>query len=129
MICSVTFCIGVVVFFYVSGDLRVLHGLTHFFPTRRSSDLASLPARRPLIQLRLVAKATRLHILLPQGEKELLITSPAPAALRSEEHTSELQSLIRISYAVFCLKKKKQHLLDILLLSPAQIFNALYLRY
>src|SRR3546814_3944184 len=31
-------------------------------------------------------------------------------ALRSEEHTSELQSLMRISYAVFCLKKKKiQH--------------------
>src|SRR3546814_6601848 len=34
--------------------------------------------------------------------------SPAPeaAAMRSEEHTSELQSLMRISYAVFCLKKK-----------------------
>src|SRR3546814_7946857 len=31
----------------------------------------------------------------------------ADAALRSEEHTSELQSLMRISYAVFCLKKKK----------------------
>src|SRR3546814_2579347 len=31
------------------------------------------------------------------------------AALRSEEHTSELQSLMRISYAVFCLKKKKTH--------------------
>src|SRR3546814_9011061 len=28
---------------------------------------------------------------------------------RSEEHTSELQSLMRISYAVFCLKKKKEH--------------------
>src|SRR3546814_9379177 len=28
---------------------------------------------------------------------------------RSEEHTSELQSLMRISYAVFCLKKKKKH--------------------
>src|SRR3546814_5688936 len=28
---------------------------------------------------------------------------------RSEEHTSELQSLMRISYAVFCLKKKHQH--------------------
>src|SRR3546814_3253463 len=28
---------------------------------------------------------------------------------RSEEHTSELQSLMRISYAVFCLKKKKNH--------------------
>src|SRR3546814_8349798 len=30
-----------------------------------------------------------------------------PAPRRSEEHTSELQSLMRISYAVFCLKKKK----------------------
>src|SRR3546814_8152931 len=32
----------------------------------------------------------------------------AAAALRSEEHTSELQSLMRISYAVFCLKQKKK---------------------
>src|SRR3546814_2012751 len=31
---------------------------------------------------------------------------PTGAELRSEEHTSELQSLMRISYAVFCLKKK-----------------------
>src|SRR3546814_10251055 len=33
----------------------------------------------------------------------------ALANLRSEEHTSELQSLMRIPYAVFCLKKKKNH--------------------
>src|SRR3546814_4365271 len=33
----------------------------------------------------------------------------APALERSEEHTSELQSLMRISYAVFCLKKKNVH--------------------
>src|SRR3546814_6779653 len=33
----------------------------------------------------------------------------APRFRRSEEHTSELQSLMRISYAVFCLKKKKKH--------------------
>src|SRR3546814_7290851 len=33
----------------------------------------------------------------------------AQAIDRSEEHTSELQSLMRISYAVFCLKKKKTH--------------------
>src|SRR3546814_5782727 len=33
-----------------------------------------------------------------------------PDDYRSEEHTSELQSLMRISYAVFCLKKKKQHM-------------------
>src|SRR3546814_3938592 len=32
-----------------------------------------------------------------------------PPLLRSEEHTSELQSLMRISYAVFCLKKKKKN--------------------
>src|SRR3546814_1038238 len=37
--------------------------------------------------------------------------APAVAgARRSEEHTSELQSLMRTSYAVFCLKKKKKHL-------------------
>src|SRR3546814_10349436 len=34
--------------------------------------------------------------------------SRCSAAMRSEEHTSELQSLMRISYAVFCLKKKKK---------------------
>src|SRR3546814_9938305 len=39
----------------------------------------------------------------------LTSTQPAPfLRLRSGEHTSELQSLMRISYAVFCLKKKKQ---------------------
>src|SRR3546814_8264479 len=34
-------------------------------------------------------------------------STPEDLAERSEEHTSELQSLMRISYAVFCLKKKK----------------------
>src|SRR3546814_8900142 len=37
----------------------------------------------------------------------LAIAGAATGYLRSEEHTSELQSLMRISYAVFCLKKKK----------------------
>src|SRR3546814_12873189 len=36
----------------------------------------------------------------------LFLVFPLHRALRSEEHTSELQSLMRISYAVFCLKKK-----------------------
>src|SRR3546814_8105202 len=36
-----------------------------------------------------------------------LLVGTAPFNNRSEEHTSELQSLMRISYAVFCLKKKK----------------------
>src|SRR3546814_4662601 len=42
------------------------------------------------------------HIALRARVAELL----PPATIRSEEHTSELQSLMRISYAVFCLKKK-----------------------
>src|SRR3546814_5406217 len=36
-----------------------------------------------------------------------LKADPTPIVARSEEHTSELQSLMRSSYAVFCLKKKK----------------------
>src|SRR3546814_1476942 len=41
------------------------------------------------------------------------MTQPFLKAYRSEEHTSELQSLMRISYAVFCLKKKTQHTINI----------------
>src|SRR3546814_5410745 len=37
-----------------------------------------------------------------------VIEGHVPASVRSEEHTSELQSLMRISYAVFCLKKKNK---------------------
>src|SRR3546814_6427819 len=39
--------------------------------------------------------------------KSVSRAAPAKGFTRSEEHTSELQSLMRISYAVFCLKKKK----------------------
>src|SRR3546814_8896553 len=44
----------------------------------------------------------------PNAEEEALAAAAAAAEAGSEEHTSELQSLMRISYAVFCLKKKKQ---------------------
>src|SRR3546814_3621391 len=49
----------------------------------------------------------------PRGGDKRLLMMPGPHALtdeqtRSEEHTSELQSLMRISYAVFCLNKKKK---------------------
>src|SRR3546814_4697844 len=46
----------------------------------------------------------------------------AARAARSEEHTSELQSLMRISYAVFCLKKKNK-ISDIYYISRYTIFN------
>src|SRR3546814_4267785 len=58
------------------------------------------------------AKEIRLVGHIPSGEymriagPALLIDDDPVANRRSEEHTSELQSLMRISYAVFCLKKK-----------------------
>src|SRR3546814_9985368 len=42
-----------------------------------------------------------------RGARSLGPETRSPRIRRSEEHTSELQSLMRISYAVFCLKKKK----------------------
>src|SRR3546814_5277772 len=59
----------------------------------------------------------RLRVLRPGGTLSSLgvyssdLTIPLGAFFRSEEHTSELQSLMRISYAVFCLKKKKSIIL------------------
>src|SRR3546814_4546538 len=51
-----------------------------------------------------VAGSPRLEPLPQSGAFERVLTG-----VRSEEHTSELQSLMRISYAVFCLKKNKKH--------------------
>src|SRR3546814_3451041 len=45
---------------------------------------------------------------LARAESGRLELAEEDTTLRSEEHTSELQSLMRISYAVFCLKKKKK---------------------
>src|SRR3546814_7557707 len=67
-------------------------------------------------QLMSMSSAMRLYMAvlvasLMDGEGLKPNTEPRPVVkqtmLRSEEHTSELQSLMRISYAVFCLKKKK----------------------
>src|SRR3546814_3488903 len=72
--------------------------LGKFVPT----DLARQLARAPTEELQ--AAIARVLDWLPQpGHHLLTLADPA----RSEEHTSELQSLTRISYAVFCLKKKK----------------------
>src|SRR3546814_20647617 len=83
------------------GDHRDLHVLTHSCPTRRSSDLHDAFDGRQ--QAAVVDFAVELSHLGLGGAYGCL-----QCADRSEEHTSELQSLMRISYAVFCLKKKKQ---------------------
>src|SRR3546814_93972 len=77
--------------------------LTVFFARFWTSHLGNLP---------LVLSGITLHAysvaLIISGVTELLlvIRTDYAAQVRSEEHTSELQSLMRISYAVFCLKKK-----------------------
>src|SRR3546814_7752119 len=92
-------CVVVVFFFQGLGDHRDLHVLTHSFPTRRSSDLLGLanwPAMRPSFTTgSLEAKVST-----------TAICSRTRKGSRSAEYTPELQSLMRISYAAFCLKKK-----------------------
>src|SRR3546814_6084735 len=97
----------------VSSDHRDLHVLTHSFPTRRSSDLTSAipccsgsrrtPARR--------ASATGTASGTSGTAAAWARRTRGREAWRSEEHTSELQSLMRNSYAVFCLKKKNENIL------------------
>src|SRR3546814_4130342 len=66
------------------------------------------PLRKGYGQTEGLAVRGRLSPLLPNWRTEPIYRVRADAnSLRSEEHTSELQSLMRISYAVFCLKKKK----------------------
>src|SRR3546814_7949337 len=72
----------------------------------RSRDRAVLLARA------WDARLVLLHVLeddttIPWDREEAMDRAQAKLESRSEEHTSELQSLMRISYAVFCLKKKK----------------------
>src|SRR3546814_3145688 len=70
---------------------------------------------RSLFPKRMVISRER-NAAMP-ARKEIYWKTPAPGrsssfkySNRSEEHTSELQSLMRISYAVFCLKKKKHNI-------------------
>src|SRR3546814_7620396 len=103
--------------------------ITHSFPTRRSSDLYATLSEALDAHLPRIAPASALlgDIIEIEGDGPLgsmgvyvgngrifcyhelhdvpVIFQPV-APIRSEEHTSELQSLMRISYAVFCLKKK-----------------------
>src|SRR3546814_1155440 len=112
--------------------------MTYSFPTRRSSELLAYAGLRPQEALAmrwddvrertlLIEKASdgqggvkptktsqsrTVRLLAPLGgdlaEWRLICGRPE----RSEEHTSELQSLMRISYAVFCLKKKTRQLIQ-----------------
>src|SRR3546814_15921778 len=92
---------------------RDLHVLTHSFPTRRSSDLTETSFEQlALVETGDADEATALREIASRLEIRnslplYLLGQRFGVLVRSEEHTSELQSLMRISYAVFCLKKKK----------------------
>src|SRR3546814_17650662 len=96
--------------FYADSATLDIHVLTHSFPTRRSSDLRGRAQRRLVAEGEEGFAASRRGA--GAGNAQHLVRlqvgrlAAAPWRLRSEEHTSELQSLMRISYAVFCLKKK-----------------------
>src|SRR3546814_1045922 len=67
---------------------------------------------RTMVSEPMVLVSSIRNVAVPRGLVDLTSTPPLKLAVpwggeRSEEHTSELQSLMRISYAVFCLKKKK----------------------
>src|SRR3546814_3535099 len=69
-----------------------------------SSDVCSSDLNTPSISPR--ARSAPAAATPASSEKSPGRTSGAASPSRSEEHTSELQSLMRTSYAVFCLKKK-----------------------
>src|SRR3546814_14801547 len=68
------------------------------------------PPQRPAAAEQGADKEARQHFEHePADRQRIARRNGEPAELRSEEHTSELQSLMRISYAVFCLKNKTNH--------------------
>src|SRR3546814_1942457 len=92
---------------------RVLHHLKAFAPDRKNTIVfsgfqAAGTRGRAMLE---GAREIKIHgqwISVAAEVTDLPMLSAHADANRSEEHTSELQSLMRISYAVFCLKKKKK---------------------
>src|SRR3546814_6350728 len=84
-----------------AGGEQVLH-VAHLHAGRVCAQQASIAEVEGVVH-----RARR----VVRREVQRLEVVPVVLDLRSEEHTSELQSLMRISYAVFCLKKKKTNIL------------------
>src|SRR3546814_3572580 len=83
--------------------LGVLHGSTPV-----TIDLLPMVPEQPDQRPFAVVKKPCLHRIDKGSVCVLIFVDQKHGVTRSEEHTSELQSLMRISYAVFCLKKKKK---------------------
>src|SRR3546814_6192110 len=106
-------------FVEVACYLRDVHVLTHSFPTRRASDRSRQRMARPLMTMsaamafwRAASSGTPFQLLAESPEISMTRRKPLIELLsisrwRSEEHTSELQSLMRTSSAVLCMKHQK----------------------
>src|SRR3546814_10503407 len=98
----------------LNGDVLWCQG---FSEPGSGSDLGSLKCRGEVDGDEIVINGTKIWSSfadVAEWQELLIRTNPGASTskalswvIRSEEHTSELQSLMRISYAVFCLKKKK----------------------
>src|SRR3546814_9452478 len=89
-----------------------VHGFAVCLPQVRLVDPKPRDKEAPVLKhaygmTRLVDSLPELKAALINFKGALPSRRQTSPAFRSEEHTSELQSLMRISYAVFCLKKKK----------------------
>src|SRR3546814_1612072 len=86
----------------LAGSMKGKHWLRALLEHLALAATLGVGARTRMFWLGIARDGT---LELATGDMPLLAQDAAAA--RSEEHTSELQSLMRISYAVFCLKKKK----------------------
>src|SRR3546814_8973008 len=98
-----------------AGQLERLRHLQRSGPvahlTRGHTGQIAATSTPPICALRATILVLTCRLLRPGGGISARTFPCLPA--RSEEHTSELQSLMRISYAVFCLKKKKHYITSI----------------
>src|SRR3546814_6806414 len=94
-------------FFGQRATIACLLSLVYEPPARAQSPQAQDEVRKADFEKRMADIKRRQSAVLysDKAARIALLTERA----RSEEHTSELQSLMRISYAVFCLKKKKKN--------------------
>src|SRR3546814_8203019 len=84
------------------------------YVTARGLGTSPIPIGEELLEMEFDFIAHRLLCRTSRGDDRMLALRPRTVADRSEEHTSELQSLMRISYAVFCLKKKKKKTIELI---------------
>src|SRR3546814_5228760 len=101
-----------------------MRGMAELRPRAERREVEPLPRRqllqhgRPVGGGHGVAAVAR---LAQGGEQPVAVEEHDVGWRRSEEHTSELQSLMRISYAVFCLNKKKRNERTMTMISKAKI--------